>query len=145
MSTAKEEILNRIKANREKGVTGGSVNVTTGPAKKPFSFVPTHTVGKDQQMYSKLFMAPPPNFPDFPITIFKPEDWDAQVRDHIPTIDPDYILPKNETYWAAYAMEFNKRCIITGKSGTGKTALVRFISAVTKTNRLKYKIKKYTN
>ncbi len=61
---------------------------------------------------------------DFPVTIFKPEDFNEKVRAFIPKVDPTYILNKDHTAHILKAWEMNEKVLVYGPTGAGKSSIV---------------------
>lgn len=83
---------------------------------------PIREAGDGERLFSTLFWKPRV-VPDFPLRVFKPEDWDETVRSHIPTENEHWVWPKEETELFAFAMFSEDRTLLHGPTGTGKSAL----------------------
>jgi len=79
----------------------------------------------NQQMFSKVF-GYKPKMGDFAVTIHKVEG-DA-VR-FVPSIDPDYVVQKDECARLVAGIEDGDKTLITGPTGSGKSSLVKYVAA----------------
>jgi cobaltochelatase CobS len=57
--------------------------------------------------------------------------------EYVPTVDPSYVFPPEETKILLLGLEMKDRCLLVGGTGTGKTSLVEQIAA-----RLNYNVVK---
>ena len=85
-----------------------------------------------QVMFSELF-GKAPKSGDFPVTVFKSEDWDKTIRSLIPEVDPAYHVQVEEAALLVMAWEDGDKTLMSGPTGSGKSSLVKFCAA--KTNR----------
>lgn len=82
----------------------------------------TRAPNADEKMFSEVFWNPV-TVPDFPVRVFKDEDWPETVRARIPNEIPNWRWPKEQTEMFAFAMFCNDRTLLHGPTGTGKSAL----------------------
>ena len=68
---------------------------------------------------------------DFPVTIFKDEDWSESIRAFIPKVDPDYVLVRDHAEAILRAWEANEKVLIYGPTGAGKSSIVQQLCAIT--------------
>jgi len=68
---------------------------------------------------------------DFPVTVFKPTDWDESVREFIPSVDNDYVVIKDHAEAILRAWEMGDKVLIHGPTGAGKSSLVKQLCAIT--------------
>lgn len=69
---------------------------------------------------------------DFAVTIYKTELWDESIRDFIPKIDPDYLIPVETASSILLAWELDEKVLCYGPTGAGKSTLVEQLCALTK-------------
>lgn len=79
--------------------------------------------------YSDIFGTPPSGI-DHAVPMFKAEDWNEVVRPFIPKIDPTYIPPPESTEKLVVGFINGDKSFIHGKTGSGKSSLVKHICAV---------------
>ena len=82
-----------------------------------------------QIMMSKLFKQFRMAKYDFPVSVFKPEEWDERIRSFIPEIDSTYILDKQLTMYVLKSWEAKEKVLIYGPTGAGKSSLVETLCA----------------
>jgi cobaltochelatase CobS len=69
-----------------------------------------------------------PKFGDFGIAAPEPVA-DPNVARLIPTIDPDYVVQKDEAALLVAGIEDGDKSLITGPTGSGKSSLVKYVCA----------------
>ncbi len=80
--------------------------------------------------FSSVFkMKPTRGYPDFPIRVYKKEDWHASIRDRIPTPTDTYHFNTSTLTEFMFALNTGGAIMLHGPTGTGKTSLVQEVCA----------------
>lgn len=79
--------------------------------------------------YKTLTGSLPKDKEDFSIPCYKAEDWDEDGRAHIPTEDKSFVWDHTVAYPLLKAYVLNKKVLIVGPTGCGKTELVKQVCA----------------
>jgi len=66
---------------------------------------------------------------DFPVSVFKPEDFDERIRMFIPKVDPTYVLDKKNSINILKGWEQNDKTLLYGPTGAGKSSLPQMLCA----------------
>ena len=61
----------------------------------------------------------PKGLPNVPVTVFKKEDWNKEMRTHIPEIDKDYKFQVRELVELIVGLEIKDNVWISGATGSG--------------------------
>lgn len=105
--------------------------VTTPP--KEYEGLAECVLGDDQVKFSTLLnLKTLTAGNDFAVTIYKTELWDESIRDFIPKIDPDYLIPVETASSILLAWELDEKVLCYGPTGAGKSTLVEQLCALTK-------------
>lgn len=84
-----------------------------------------------QKMFSEVFGFTPKSRPDFPVTVFKPEDWDEKIQIFVPAKDdPElegYEPQKEAVEQLVSGIEAGDRISISGPTGSGKSSMVKYV------------------
>lgn len=100
--------------------------------REAFEYVPPKVELKDnQKWYSDVFGELPKGCVDIPMTFFSEEDWHKDIVGFIPE-ETNYLVQHDVFYYVVDALENNKRCLIVGKPGTGKTAGLKYLCGLVK-------------
>lgn len=67
----------------------------------------------------------------FPVSVYKPEDWDERIRAFIPVVDPDYVLDATITKDILLAWENKEKVLVYGPTATGKSSCIEQLCAHT--------------
>ena len=125
-----KEAIAKRRVVEGKEESDGFVELVDSP--KPVETVSTPvTPLVGQMMASDLFRGTfifPANT-DFPVTVFKEEDFDVSIRGFIPKIDPSYILTKAHVCNILKAWEMDEKVLMYGPTGAGKSSLLQQICA----------------
>lgn len=116
-----DEIRKQLMANRGETVEEEKVDLSIEKKEQE--------VKNGQVMFSKLFKVKVDEHKDFPVTVFKPKNWDPQIRALIPSIDPSYVLQVEEAMKVMQAMEDGDKILVTGPTGSGKSTLIKYLCA----------------
>lgn len=114
-----QELVARLAALQKKA---GEINDTAVEPDPKAVVPPVRQPTEGERLFSELFWKPR-DVPDFPLRVFKAEDWDETVRAHIPEKNENWVWPKAETEMFAFAMFSGDRTLLYGPTGTGKSAL----------------------
>lgn len=112
----------------------GSSNTAHAAAKappapeEPVVFAAKAACAKNEQMFSELFPGITPS-PDFPVRRFEPTEWDEEVREFIPAVNPLYIFPGPATEDYVRALMHGDNTFVYGGTGTGKSTLAEQVCA----------------
>jgi cobaltochelatase CobS len=68
---------------------------------------------------------------DFPVTMYKKEDWNEAVQEFIPKINASYELVKEQAEAILRAWELNEKVLVYGPTGAGKSSLIEQLCALT--------------
>lgn len=79
--------------------------------------------------YSDVFEEVPKDREDIPVRVFEPEAWEVEDRVYIPEVDNDFVPDHSVLYPLMLAKLEKKRVLIYGPTGSGKTALNKYIAA----------------
>ena len=83
---------------------------------------------------SKVFdVKIPKDFPDVEVDMYKPEDWNENIRCHIPIVDVNYKFQPLQLLQLIVGLKLNDNIWISGAAGSGKSSLVEQVCA--RTNR----------
>ena len=89
------------------------------------------TKDKGQRMFSEVFGYNPTTRPDFPVTVFKDEDWAEEVRIFVPKLTDVELLgyePQKEAVEQLVSgLEEGDRVSISGPTGSGKSSMVKYV------------------
>jgi MoxR-like ATPase len=69
-----------------------------------------------------------PKFGDFGVRVLDTPD-DKEIARLIPTVDPDYVLQKDEAALLVAGLMDGDKTLITGPTGSGKSSLVKYVCA----------------
>lgn len=122
-----QSVINRIIKMREEGAQKESV---PQEEPEPEYVVPEVVINAGEKFFEDIFGFKAPSGREHAIKVFLPEDWDEEVRVFIPTLDPLYIWPKENTEMAVVALLNGDKTLIIGPTGSGKTSLIKNICAV---------------
>ncbi len=92
---------------------------------KEHSFV----LEEGHKWYSDVFGEVPKAREDIPVRVFQPEDWDEEDRIYIQEVDKDFVPDHNVLYPLMLAKLNKLKVLIYGPTGSGKTALNRYVAA----------------
>jgi len=86
---------------------------------------------KGQKMFSDVFGYKPVSRPDFPVSLFKDDDFNEAVRVFIPAVDDpelDGYKPQKEAVEQLVSgLEEGDRISISGPTGSGKSSMVKYV------------------
>jgi cobaltochelatase CobS len=82
------------------------------------------------RMFSEVFGGLPKGRVDIPVPDFRPEDWPAEARAMIPALPSFWVHNLDTMYGIAVAVLCNDTTLLTGPTGTGKTASLFAFGAV---------------
>ena len=93
--------------------------------------VPKHILKDGQVWASDLFkrILSISKKDDFPVSVFKPEDFDERIRMFIPKVDPTYVLDKKNSINILKGWEQNDKTLLYGPTGAGKSSLPQMLCA----------------
>lgn len=80
-------------------------------------------------MYSEITGSVPTGKDDFVIPSYVAEDWDEEDRVYIPEADSTFVWDHNVAYPLLKSLVMNKKVLIVGPTGAGKTEICRQICA----------------
>lgn len=83
-------------------------------------------IGKNEVKFSEVF-GYVPKFGDFGVRVLK--GLDPEVARMVPSIDPDYVVQKDEAAILVAGIMDGDKSLITGPTGSGKSSLVRYVCA----------------
>lgn len=93
--------------------------------------IPEFLLGEGKGSFLKSFAITPKPKRDHDVSIFKPEEWDALIRDFVPPEKEEYVFqPQIELLHVA--VEQGETVLITGPTGSGKSTMVEQYCAKTK-------------
>lgn len=121
------EIVKALKAHIAKSAT------TTATPEPVIEAVDKEIINKKREckegevMYSTVF-GYEPSFGDFPVMV-NDTPVDGDVARLIPSIDPDYVVQKEECAVLVAGLMDNDKTMLTGPTGSGKSSLVRHAAA----------------
>lgn len=78
-------------------------------------------------MFSEVF-GYVPTMGDYPVRVL-PAHTDPEIARLVPTIDPDYVVQKDEAAALVAGIMDGDKTLMTGPTGSGKSSLVRFVAA----------------
>lgn len=84
-------------------------------------------LSEGEQLFSKVF-GYVPSTGDFGVTWNETPD-NPEIARLIPTIDPDYVVQKEEAALLVAGIMDNDKTLLTGPTGSGKSSLVKFVCA----------------
>ncbi len=90
-------------------------------ARKPVGLLP------GQVWFSEIFDYRP-KFGDFGVTV-QGVSTNPDVARLVPSIDPDYVVQKDEAALLVAGLEDGDKSLITGPTGSGKSSLVKYVCA----------------
>lgn len=128
-STLDPEVIERLRKVAAATKHGISSEVKEEPSKKiPF-------VSTDGMLaFSKVFgMKPAARFPDFPVRVFKHDEWHESIRSRIPAVNTKYHFNADTLSQFMFALYTGGPVLLHGPTGTGKTSLAEQVCA--RTNR----------
>jgi len=103
------------------------VEVTT---KKVTTVTPEFRTSEKHMDAKKLFPLLAFDY-NFPVAVYKPEDWDERIRAFIPVVDPDYVLDATVTKDILLAWENNEKVLVYGPTAAGKSSCIEQLCAHT--------------
>ena len=68
---------------------------------------------------------------NFPVTVFKENDWDERIQGFIPKINPSYVIDKDIASHILRAWELEEKVLCYGPTGAGKSSLIEQLCART--------------
>lgn len=84
-----------------------------------------------QKMASELLGMKLKKEEDFPVTVLDRASLPPEVSALVPSVDPDYRVQKNEALRILRGWEDGDKTLIYGPTGSGKSSLLRYLSAIT--------------
>lgn len=109
-----------IKAMRDKMGDFGTAPVAPPPPVELFETAEA-TQGENQKEYAEIIGEPHPSGEKFFFTVYKPEDFDPEVRDLIPEINENVVFDHDYALTILMSIEFGKCAFAFGPPGCGKT------------------------
>jgi len=73
---------------------------------------------------------PPKGLPNIPVQVFAANDWSENIRQFIPRMNPLYKPDPMALYSLLVGWHLNEPVLIYGPTGSGKTSLVEYASAI---------------
>jgi cobaltochelatase CobS len=119
-----DELANIIRGSQ------ASAQANTPAAPTAPTIMIAHPNADGAKLFSEVFGFKPKQYVDFPVKVFAPTDWDAQIRGRIPTPDPDYHFNPDVLERVAYGLFVGGAMLLWGATGTGKTSALKEVFAL---------------
>ena len=124
----KEAIKEEVR--KRKNAEGVELEAAQETTTAPEVAAPVKLEAKEGQvMFNKLLKKKLAH--DFPVSVFKDEDWDEKVRGFIPKVDPSYHIVTEHAEAILRAWELNDKTLIHGPTGAGKSSVVQQLCGIT--------------
>jgi cobaltochelatase CobS len=118
------ELIKNLKAQLNKG---SAASIPAAPVAEPILEVKkVFVIGKDEVPFSKVF-GYTPKFGDFGVKVLSGLSPDVQRM--VPSVDPDYVVQKEEAAVLVAGIMDGDKSLITGPTGSGKSSLVKYVCA----------------
>lgn len=126
-SALNKEVMERILGMRQK-MEENEPKEEVPP--EPEYVVPEVVVNQGEKFFKDIFGFSAPSGREHAIKVYEPEDWNEEVRVFIPSLDPLYIWPKENTEMMVVALLNGDKSLIIGPTGSGKSSLIKNICAI---------------
>ena len=124
---ALKEKLEKRKAALEEVIEEVALGITEDVPAKP---APVAKLAENQEWLS-IVIDNKTVSSNFPVTVFKENDWDEKIQGFIPKINPSYVIDKDIAGHILRAWELDEKVLCYGPTGAGKSSLIEQLCART--------------